>query len=435
MTVRLSEWERMTPAPGAPTHGLVLRDGRERALAEQLTKLGRMTVRELRAGLEIEATSWVGRVDLGGVGVSVTPKLAPETLLALFAYAYGLDDLKLHETSGFAGGSLVLADLLVAQLDHEARALLRGGLARRYEVRREWLGAPRGRVRFDALARGPLTRAELPCAHHVRQVDWKLNQRVLAGVDRALAVVSSAALRARVAATARAWKLDVTPAPGISATEIRTALLALDRQTERYRRALVLIEMIVEGATLGLDAQDEATPLPGFLFDMNRFFQALLTRFLREHLDEGSEVRAEVRLHGLMRYATEHNPRGRRAPVPRADLEVRRGRSSGLYLDAKYRDLWDKTLPREMLYQLALYALASSHGKATILYPTEAASAREARIELRGDDARPRIVGLRPVVLPRMREVIDRRDRDGARALARYLVYGDEVRGVSAGAR
>src|SRR5262249_44226800 len=157
--------------------------------------------------------------------------------------------------------------------------------------------------------------------------------------------------------------------------EVARAIQALDRQTERYRRTLTLLHLVLGAMSLGLDEDGPATPIPGFLYDMNAFFQALVTRFLRDHL-EGVDVRDEVVLHGLMRYLPEHNPRRVSPPTPRADIELRRGRSGGVYLDAKYRDLWAKNLPREMLYQLALYAIASSNGEATILYPTESSGAR-----------------------------------------------------------
>lgn len=76
-----------------------------------------------------------------------------------------------------------------------------------------------------------------------------------------------------------------------------------------------------------------------------------------------------------------------------------------LVLDAKYRDLWAWALPRDMFYQLSLYALAQPRpGTATILYPTPHEEAVDAVLELREPStgaACGRVV-LRPVILPRL---------------------------------
>jgi len=102
------------------------------------------------------------------------------------------------------------------------------------------------------------------------------------------------------------------------------------------------------------------------------------------------------------------------------------------FLDAKYRDLWETSLPREMLYQLAIYALSKSTGQpsATILYPTLADDASEQVVLLKDPmlgKKRAEIV-LRPVNLLQMDMLT--RPRQGAlvarqrQSFAHALVFG-----------
>jgi 5-methylcytosine-specific restriction enzyme subunit McrC len=152
----------------------------------------------------------------------------------------------------------------------------------------------------------------------------------------------------------------------------------------------------------------KAVLLPGFMFDMNRFFQHLLSRFLHEHL-VGFDVRDEHTLRHVLAYASAWNPKRRAAPAPRPDFAIQRAGRTEALLDAKYRDLWETQLPREMLYQLALYAVSQPGDRSVaILYPTANASATEQRIDIRDPmTARRRAtVCLRPVRIDVMEDLL-----------------------------
>jgi 5-methylcytosine-specific restriction enzyme subunit McrC len=131
-----------------------------------------------------------------------------------------------------------------------------------------------------------------------------------------------------------------------------------------------------------------------------------------------------------MVYVPEHNPRRRRAPTPRPEYVVTQDGAIVAMLDAKYRDLWNNDLPRDMLYQLTIYALSQqSEGCAAILYPTLSTDAKPQVIEIREalrGDRRAQVV-LRPVYLTHLEALIV---ASGARAerarerFARTLAFG-----------
>jgi 5-methylcytosine-specific restriction enzyme subunit McrC len=174
----------------------------------------------------------------------------------------------------------------------------------------------------------------------------------------------------------------VTAQP-IHRSTLSEALRALDRRTSAYRPAFTIIELLLGDLGVALGDQGTQVRLRGFLFDMNRFFQALISRFLREHLSD-VDVQDEFRLKGMFKYVPGQNPLYRREPILRPDFVIKHRGQMLAVLDAKYRDLWETSLPRDMLYQLALYALGRVSGErlSAIIYPAVDDTAREQQIAI-----------------------------------------------------
>jgi 5-methylcytosine-specific restriction enzyme subunit McrC len=279
-------------------------------------------------------------------------------------------------------------------LRHEIRRHKRGGIIehcptgsgtrgihREYECIRSDLASPRGPIDFTRYARiAHRAQAALPCVHHPRTEDTLLNRVLLAGLTRASALASDPELKSHVRRLSKMLGATVT-AQALDAPMVAAAWGAMDRRTTAYRAAFTLIDLLLEGEGVALDDQGSRIRLKGFLFDMNRFFQSLISRLLREHLTD-VVVHDEFRLKGMFSYLSGQNPLGRRGPTLRPDFVVMRHGQVLSVLDAKYRDLWEQALPRDMLYQLALYALGRPAGErsSVILFPTVDAAAREQTI-------------------------------------------------------
>ncbi len=159
--------------------------------------------------------------------------------------------------------------------------------------------------------------------------------------------------------------------------------------------------------------------MPGFLFDMNLFFQRLLSRFLHDNLTIARIV-DERRIRNMFAYAPDANPKHRSAPTP--DFALFHGDMLHGFMDAKYRDTWTRGFPAEWLYQLSIYALSSPARTSLMLYATTSAEASDERVEIRDPLWRsPGVsasVVLRPVPLLRLAELVTP-ERKSSRAAER----------------
>ena len=405
--IELTEWETLKLFKSGP---VLVGHPAAQGLAERLTSARQVEILELAKGLEIRTNSFVGRFALGELLITIRPKISSLPLMNLLRYAYRLRNLKLFDDVRYSVMQLSFEDLLIHQLAAEASELLARGLHRDYLRTNSMLAIPRGRIDLGSYVQVAANAGvALPCTYFPRSEDTCLNQVLHGGLELAARTTLDQELAGNVRRLAKRFAERISPG-NLDVRRFAEAWHSLDRRTSAYRPALTLIQILMQSQGAALTDTSSLVPAAGFLFDMNRFFQALLSRFLCENL-VGYKVLDEQALRGVFCYDTANNPRNRDSPKLRPDFLVLRDDKIEAVLDAKYRDLWETKLPREMLYQLAAYALGHQSGnrQATIIYPTLTEVARQ-QIILINDPHRGSLIAkivLRPLHLLKLEQLLN----------------------------
>ena len=428
LTMNIREWEEVLPQKGNPLYHRFIEDEASKHTINVLNEKGILSILELKDGLKITSNSYVGKIKIGDLQINIHPKIEGMPLYRLLKYAYGLRDLNIFDEAIHDIDSFPFHDLLIYQLYAEVEDLVYRGLNKKYKKTEEDLEAPRGRIDIKKLAtRSTASSATLPCSYFERSEDNEFNRVLLAGLYLALGLTEDLSLKIRL------HRLCKSMEESVSRIELNRGILlktlkSIDRLSKRYRSALELINILFESQGIRLEDGSMYIKLNGFFFDINMFFQSLLSKLMKENL-EGYTVRDEYTLHELFAYTPGFNPQRRYAPKPRPDFAVMKGSKVICLLDAKYRDLWETKLPREMLYQLSIYAVSGiGNSTAKILYPSMSSQAKLQKIDIKNPATGNKYaeVMLQPVWLTQVAQLINLPNKEKARAqeYMNQIVFG-----------
>ena len=407
-TVELKEWQSTF------LKGVELPDNESRDTAEKLKEQGIIEVVELKDGISISSNSYVGRIKIGNMQINVMPKIKGMPLYQLLRYAYGLRELKFFNTAEHALDDFSFFDLLIFELYVEAEDLLHRGIQKSYTQISENLASPRGKLNIEKIcAVGGIIKEKLPCTYFNRDINNILNKILLAGLKLALKLVLDEGLRIKLRRLCGELEeniADVTLTRG----NLALAKSSINRLTGRYYPILEIINILYESQGIQLEGPASSLNLRGYFFDMNAFFETLVGKLLkncrREYL-----IKDQFSLYDMFIYTPGFNPLRRKSPTPRPDFALMKNGKVVKLLDAKYRDLWEQSLPREMLYQLGIYAASGIGDKtATILYPTinDIPSIQKIDINNPISTAKLASIILKPINLKKVAELLSRRENE-----------------------
>jgi len=424
--LRIGEWEQRLPVKGSPLFHRYIEDEASRYTIKVLNEKGIVNILELKDGLQITSNSYVGKIKIGDIELNIHPKIEGMPLYKLLKYAYGLRDLNMFDEAVHALASSRFYDLLIYQLYAEIEELVYRGLNKKYKKIDADLETPRGRIDIKKIAaKANITGPSLPCSYFERSEDNELNRVLLAGLYLANELTEDLSLKIYLHRLCSRMEQSIGPIELNRRVLIET-LNNINRLSEYYRSALELINILFESQGIQLEDGSMYMKLNGFFFDMNVFFQALLSKLMKEYL-EGFMVRDEYTLHELFAYTPGFNPQRKYAPKPRPDFAVMKGSRVVCLLDAKYRDLWERNLPREMLYQLSIYAVSGiGNNTAKILYPSMSSEAKLQKIDIKNPATGSKYaeVMLQPVSLPLVAELLNLSSKVKIKEYVKQIVFG-----------
>lgn len=377
-TVELQEWgDTFLP-------NVVLSTGDQR-LAQTLQGV---EIREMRDGLYIKASSWIGVVRFEAFVLRIYPKLTNIDVLRMLLVAGGLDRLRRYRATRdyeLRDKNVSLFDLVALLLADACTIIARDGLLRGYVVEEDDLPVVRGRLRFsDQIRRryGQVNRLECRYDdHHANVVENRILHTALALCRR---YVQHPHVRNRIQRLLDTFAAASQPLD--QDWRVVQADMTYNRLNSRYKEAHALTWIILAG----LNIQDllAAGSSRGFAFllDMNPLFEKFIEVLIRHILrHEPIAIQAQLTSTGHI-WDAERNQTYKRL---RPDLLLTTSNHLSLAIDAKYKRYDAKKLYEGDIYQTFLYTYAFRNAEADMLpsalivYPADMPSTGTTRLHIR----------------------------------------------------
>ena len=311
--------------------------------------------------LHVSAGSKVGVISALGLRIQVRPRISASEFCALVRYVLSGRTPPTHFRSlSELTWDTGFEDALSRLLCDEVGEILRIGLSRQYEERRDPLEVLRGRVLWEKNFpwRGAKAK-ELVCRYHQLTYDNLDNRLVFSGLRSARALAVDRSVHASVLQHCKTFTTiasETHPGPA----DFEKASLGYNRLNEHYRTAHGISRMLVFGLRPKDFFEAGGHVISGVVLDMASLFEGFVQRFMGDVLGpSGFKLILQAPDRGALLDA-----KGQRYASVRPDLEAWMSDQVVGVIDAKYKPYWKaadeslrpfRKISNEDLYQLFFY--------------------------------------------------------------------------------
>jgi len=252
-------------------------------------------------------------------------------------------------------------DFLASRLAQLLTERIAAGLHRGYAERAERGPFLQGRLDVAAqLREGGARKDALHCRYEDFTADVPCN-RVPKAVAELLLRSPLAGERARSAVRQALGGFEGIPAVALEPDSF--ARVEPDRSTESYRPLLDLCRLLADGLAPG--GREGAISSPAFLLDMERVFEAYVTRGIVSAFAGRDRYRIDVQPGHIANRPVAGQPDIHLRP----DVVLARDGQAEIVIDAKWKDQTGSPLVTDDVYQVLAYCTALGVGRGVLVYP------------------------------------------------------------------
>ncbi|MEK4083761.1 McrC family protein [Psychrobacillus sp. FSL K6-1415] len=379
----------------------------------------RFFVDELREGLRVRTTSYVGIIELERLRIIIQPKFDPTfaQVIDMMLYAQGNAKWWEQQTVGSAGHNNLFI-LLVTRFIEETELLLRKGLKKDYIEEDDNLRHVRGRI---SIKENALKNYNLPtkiyCSYDELVNNIKENQVILRVLELLTVTVLTEKLKRQVHKLRTQFEILTNTYQGNKWPHI-----IYNRLNDSYKMSHVFGKMLFENLFLQNYMKRQKNYF-ALLVNMNEIFEQFVGELLKQYLQKGTfKVMAGKRITDAMLLDGERY----RDIIP--DLVVQDyTRNVVTVLDTKYKGYDLKRVSTEDVFQLSFYAQYYQNGEnyaATIVYPVFKGTVSESRriIETNKRAKNSGLIYLQSIHIMQTLEWIREMDKKSLHSLALRLI-------------
>lgn len=396
---------------------------------EYLKEEKRLAIEFNDSELSIRTYQYIGVIQFGSLKIIIEPKiegLTTSDIIKLLFYAHNLENISIINRTSFSNLKLSLLDLVIFTFIEEVNQIIKE-LTKDYTLNKETLTYIRGRIDFNQLISNCLLLHKgIPCIYYKHSENVILNQILLSGIRFCYKLTQSPKNKQDLRSLMKYFDGNISDSD-LSGRLFKTAYDSINRSNIYYRTAIRLLELLYEN--FGFNLKEGELTGPGFLFNMERFFQDVLAKFFTQFLPYRT-FKHEKEIPNVFSYLDKDMTKKiERSIRPDYTITYTEPKPGFIYFDAKYMDLWVKSIPIGIIYQLGFYSLLShpKYNRSFILYPTQDKKAVDKKIRINLDEKLkdPHYIIARPVDLKEIYEAVMNwvkyRSKDKGEELAKKL--------------